>query len=208
MISTRAASFFGIFACLIVWPAMLALGAMRPSYSQITNYISELGAIGTPNAAAWNIIGFILPGVLLTFTGKAICESIGSQSLARRAASWLLVVFGISIAGQGVFPAVMEGGQLVVNSWHTRTHLLMSLLSGAAWIAALILLIPSIRRDARWQGWHVVNIVAVLLVLIGSSALRGRAPEGLSQRAIDVLVFGWFLAVSIKLLRLDRSAPA
>jgi hypothetical protein len=29
-------------------------------------------------------------------------------------------------------------------------------------------------------------------------------PDGLAQRAIDVLVFGWFVATSLKLLRLDR----
>jgi hypothetical protein len=183
---------------------MFAFGAMRPSYSQAVNDISELGAIGTPNATAFDIVGFILPGALLAFTGKAIADSISPKSLASRTAGWLLVLFGITIAGQGLFPAVIKDALLVVTSWHTRTHLIVSLLSGVAWLAALVLLIAPMRRDPRWQGWYVFNVAAVLLVVISAFALRGRIPDGLSQRALDAIVFGWFLAISLKLLRLDR----
>jgi hypothetical membrane protein len=186
---------------------MFVLGALRPAYSQVTNYISELGAIGTPHAAAWNIAGFILPGVLLAFAGKAIGDSPRPKSPMSRTAGWLLVLFGVSIAGQGLFPAVMQDTRLVVTSWHTTTHLLMSLLSGIAWVLALPLLIAPMRRDPRWRGWNVLNIVAVLLVVIGSAGLRGVVPEGLSQRITDALVFGWFIATSLKLLKLDRALP-
>jgi hypothetical membrane protein len=207
VVSTRTAALFGVFACVVIWPAMFVLGSLRPSYSQVTNYISELGAIGAPHAAAWNIVGFIIPGVLLAFAGKAVGNSPRPKSLASRTAGWLLLLFGISVAGQGLFPAVMKDAQLVVTSWHTTTHLLMSLLSGIAWIVALLLLIVPMRRDPRWRGWYVLNVAAVLLVLIGSASLRGAVPDGLSQRIVDALVFGWFIATSLKLLQLDRANP-
>ncbi len=70
-------------------------------------------------------------------------------------------------------PASMVGGQLVVTSWHTRIHLLMPLLSGIAWIAALLVLVVPMKRDPHWRGWHILNIVAVLLVFVGSFTLRG-----------------------------------
>jgi hypothetical membrane protein len=206
MISTRTAALFGVFACVVFWLAMFVLGALRTPYSHVTNYISELGAIGTPHAVAWNIVGFILPGVLLAFAGKAIGDSPSPKSLMSRTAGWLLVLFGISIAGQGLFPAVIEDSRPVVTSWHTTTHLLMSVLTGIAWALALLLLIVPMRRDPRWHGWYVFNIAAVLLVAIGSPGLSGAVPKGLSQRIIDVLVFGWFIATSLKVLQLDRAS--
>ena len=210
MLRTRNAALLGLIACVVFWLALFLFGALRPSYSQSINQISELGAIGTPNGAAWNVVGFILPGLLLAAAGKAIGDSARSaRPRSGRAASWLLLLFGLTAAGQGLFPASMVGGKVVVTSWHARIHLLMSLLSGIAWIAALLVLVVPMKRDPHWRGWHILNIVAVLLVIVGSFTLRGAVPDGLAQRVIDGVVYAWFIAMSLRLLRLgDRDAGA
>ena len=59
MLNRRIAPIMGIAACAIFWTAMVVFGALRPSYSQATDDISVLGALGTSHAMAWNVLGFI-----------------------------------------------------------------------------------------------------------------------------------------------------
>jgi hypothetical protein len=174
-------------------------GALRPSYSHLTDGISELGALGTPHALLWNVVGFIGPGVLLAITGKAIADSVGASSGSARVAGWLLVAFGLTAAGQGLFPASMSGGRVLVT-WHTRTHLIVSLISGVTWIAATLLFIAPMKRDTSWRGWHFVNAVAVLLVIANAMIVSRFVPYGLAQRLGDAIVFGWFAGASLKLV--------
>src|SRR5215471_19031432 len=66
-----------------------------------------LGAIGTPNAVVWNIMGFIVPRICLAVVGRAIAETIDTkQGRSGRVAAWLLPLFGLGAASQGLFPAL------------------------------------------------------------------------------------------------------
>ena len=65
----RVAGAIGIVACAVFWLSLFAYGAMRTDYSHFTKAVSELGVIGVPHALAWNLIGFIVPGLLLTLCG-------------------------------------------------------------------------------------------------------------------------------------------
>ena len=181
---------------------MLVLGALRPSYSHSTNAISELGAYGTPNAALWNIFGFIIPGLLLAFAGQGIVQSVNDrQTRQGRIARWLLPAFGLTVAGQGLIPAVMRDGELITASWSTRGHLIMSLISGVAWLGAVLLLITPMKRSPDWRGRHNFNIAALLLVIVVAFIPGSRLPGGLAQRLVDAVVFAWFLVMSVRLIR-------
>jgi len=199
-ISARTSGLLGIGACVLFWAAMLVLGARRPAYSHSLNAISELGARGTPNAVFWNVFGFIVPGLLLAAAGRAIVESIGtSRTGPTRFGGWLLPIFGVTVAAQGLIPAVMQDGQLVQTSWSTRAHLAVSLISGLAWIGALLLLIGPMTRNSDWRGWRAVNVAAVAAVLVAAVTLGGRLPDGLAQRLVDGIVFAWFVAMCVGL---------
>jgi hypothetical membrane protein len=198
--NSRIAGFLGIAGCGIFWVGMLILGSLRESYSQAVNDISELGAIGTPNGVVWNVMGFIVPGLCLAIVGRAIVDMIDTKrGRSGRVAAWLLPLFGLGVAGQGLFPALMENGVPVITSWHTRTHLIISLISGFGWLIGVLLLIPAMRRNPEWDRWYLINIAAILLALIGSLGRGGGLPDGLVQRVVDAIVLAWFVAVSIKL---------
>src|SRR5215510_4862771 len=59
----------GGIATLVFWTALFVFAAMYPGYSHLHRAVSGLGAFGAPHAVAWNIIGFILPGLLLAVCG-------------------------------------------------------------------------------------------------------------------------------------------
>jgi hypothetical protein len=98
----------------------------------------------------------------------------------------------------------MVDGQPLVTSWVTRGHLILSLISGVAWLVALLLLITPMKRSSGWRGWDILNIAAVFLVIVSALILGGRRPGGLAQRLVDAIVFAWFLIVSIRLIRLRK----
>jgi hypothetical membrane protein len=202
MIDRRTAGILGVIACILFWLAMLVLGALRPSYSHVVNAVSELGAIGTPRAVLWNIFGFIIPGLLLAIAGKAIVDSV-SEDRPSMMAGWLLPAFGLLIAAQGLLPAVMAGGEVITTSWLTRGHLIASLVSGVAWLVALLLLVGPMKRSSDWRGWHLFNIAAVVLVILLAFVVGGRLPGGLAQRLVDAVVFAWFLVLCVRLILLE-----
>jgi hypothetical membrane protein len=194
----------GIGAWVLFWGASVVFGAFRPSYSHIVNTISELGAVGTPYATPWNVIGFIIPGVLLAIVGAVIVHAANTTpSLLRTLATVLLGLSGLAIAGQGLMPAEMANGVADVTSASTRGHFISSLVSGAAWAVGALLLAGPMRRNPNWRSLHIVSVVLVVLTLVASFALRGTFPDGLAQRIGNAFFCIWFVVMSLKLLRLE-----
>jgi hypothetical membrane protein len=173
----------------------------------VVNTISELGAVGTPHATAWNVLGFIVPGVLLAIVGAAIARTANLEpSLSRTLATVLLVLSGLAVAGQGVMPAEMVNGVADVTSTLTRGHFISSLISGATWLLGALLLVRPMKRNPDWRGLHIASPVLVVLTLVASLALRGTLPDGLAQRIGNAFVCVWFILMSLKLIGLKRQA--
>jgi len=200
----RRAGLLGIGAWVLFWAASIVLGAFRPSYSHLANTISELGAAGTPYARAWNVLGFIVPGVLLAIVGAVIARTANTTpSPLRTLATVLLVLSGLAVAGQGVMPAEMANGVADVTSASTRGHFISSLVSGAAWAVGALLLVGPMRRSVNWRGLHIVSVVLVVLTLVAAFTLRGALPDGLAQRIGNAFFCIWFVVMSLKLVWLE-----
>jgi len=99
----------------------------------------------------------------------------------------LLVLSGLAIAGQGVFPADMTNGVADITSPYTRGHFM--------------------KRSAQWRGLRLISIVLVLLALVASFALRGALPDGLAQRLGNAIFFLWFVLMSLRLSERWSAAP-
>jgi len=200
----RQIGFLGLAAWVLFWGASVALAAVRPSYSHVANTLSELGAVGTPHATAWNVLGFIIPGVLLSIAGASIARTANPEpSVSRTLATILLVLSGLAVAGQGVMPAEMINGVADVTSTTTRGHFISSLISGAAWAIGALLLVGPMKRNPNWRGLYIISAVLVLLTLVGSFALRGALPDGLAQRIGNAFFCAWFILMSLKLVWLE-----
>ena len=197
--------FLGISAGILFWSASVILAWLRPSYSHVVNTISELGAIGTPNAVLWNVAGFVVPGILLAIAGSTIARSANTQpSLSRTLATSFLVLAGLAVAGQGIMPAEMVNGVADVTSISTRGHFISSLVSGAAWAVGALVLAAPMRRNPNWQGLYIVSVVLVVLTLAASLSLRGALPDGLAQRIGNAFFWAWFVVMSLKLVSLGK----
>ena len=200
----RRIGFLGVAAWAWFWAATAVFGALRPSYSHIANTISELGAVGTPHATAWNVLGFILPGLLFAIVGAAIARAANPQpSLSRTFATILLVLSGLAVAGEGVMPAEMVNGVADAASSSTRGHFISSLISAAAWAVGALLLAGPMRRSANWRGLQIIGVALVVVALVSAFALRGILPDGLAQRIGNAFFCVWYVLMSLKLVRLS-----
>jgi hypothetical membrane protein len=180
------------------------LAAFRPSYSHVVNTLSELGAVGTPYATGWNVLGFIVPGALLALAGATIARAANPEpSPSRTLATVLLVLCGLAVAGQGLMPAEMANGVADVTSASTRGHFISSLVSGAAWALGALLLVGPMKRNPNWRSLYIASAVLVVLTLLASFTLRGTLPDGLAQRIGNAFFCVWFILMSLKLIRLE-----
>ena len=83
----------GLSAVTILFVALIVFGSLNKDFSFFNDYISKLGAVGEPNALGWNIIGFVLVGLLLSIFGVMYGLFLSDKILAV-----LLSLFGIGFA--------------------------------------------------------------------------------------------------------------
>lgn len=202
--SERQAGWIGISAGALFWVALFTFAAARTDYDHLHKAVSELGVWGAPHALAWNLIGFIVPGILLALSGAGLAMAIDG----RRGALWyLLVLPGLCFAGTGVVPGEMYDGSPVMDSAFTQGHLLFSNLALLLWICAAFLVIRRVKRNPQWQalttrvGIYAALCVGGALVSIVASAIIPSLAQmpGLAQRIVFAFYFGWFLLMSLQL---------
>jgi hypothetical membrane protein len=200
-VDARRAWICSVLAATVFWTALIAFGIMRADYSQLTKAVSELGAVGAPHALAWNVVGFIVPGLLLAACGVAIGTVVEGP---RGAVSWLLTGSGVAFAGTGVFPAVMQHGSPVMQATSTVGHVVMLLLSSVLWLMAIGVLLGKIRREPRLRRLLKPFVIVSLVALSGLAAnvlhnvIQPLAHRpGLAQRLGFAGYFLWFVSLPL-----------
>lgn len=194
-----------VLAAGVFWTALLAFGTARTDYRQLTQAVSELGAVGGPHAAAWNVVGFIVPGLLLAASGLAIGSVLAG---GRGALRWLLAGSGVAFAATGVFPAVMHDGAPVMHAPSTVGHVVMLLLSSVLWLVAIGALPRALTREARLRPLlkSFAIVTAVALSAFAANVLHAAIEPlahrpGLAQRLGFAGYFLWFVWLSLSIRR-------
>ena len=194
-----------LLAAAVFWSALFGFGALRPGYSQFTRAVSELGAVGAQNALAWNLVGFIVPGLLVAYDGARIARALQPS---RRVFRWLLVLAGAAFAGTGVFPAVIVDGAPVMQAPSTVGHVVMLLLSSLFWICGVAWLLGYAWRDPSLRSRRTLLLVLTGVSLAGLAAnvFHDAIPSlayrpGFAQRLGFLGFFVWYAGVSLAVVR-------
>lgn len=189
MTSARTTGWTGLVATGLFAGALGVFAALDPTYSHLTNAVSELGAVGAPNQLAWNLIGFIAVGLLLAAFGRGLGREIATPS-----AGGLLILFGLAFAATAI-PADMSD----LGSPGSTAHIVASQAVLLFWALALVRLL-FVRRAGPALRWIAA---AALALAVGAIIVRGleALQPGLSQRLSFAVVFGWVAATSLVLLR-------
>ena len=184
--SPRVTAVFGLAATFVFLAALILFAAAYPGYEHGTKAVSELGATGAPNAFAWNLLGFFLPGVLLALFGLGV----GTVANNRRTGLYL-ALSGVAFAATAV-PADMDDLQSPLSVVHIAASLMVFLF----WLLGALRLLkhplPELRRAT----------VIFLLLALAAGGLRFTPLllPGWGQRLSFLAYFGWVATVSLLLL--------
>lgn len=174
--------------------------ALKPGYSPMSQYISELGATGSAHARLISLFGFIPVGIvaallLWAFAGKAPVTG------ASRVGYWLLLFEPLAWIGSALAPcdlACPASGSLS-QTLHTLLGLLTYL--GTALGLMLLATTPAIRPATRVLWIALAGLWLLLFALMGLDQLQPW--RGLLQRLAEWSVYS---ALCISAWRLSGAA--
>ena len=183
--------------------------ALRPDYSHIHHFISELGATGTPHAWLMNYLGFVPAGVLLAGFGVSTALSVPPNRFAIIGAS-LITFFGVGVALSGLFSCDVGCPQVsgsTQNLVHDRLAPLVFLSGslGAVSLGLRFRSLPELR--SLWVYSIVSGLLGLIFLAAVASTLESRELTGLWQRLLLAALFGWCALVGLRLFRNAELRP-
>ena len=195
----------GIAAPVVLTVAIVLAGYYEPDYSHVSQYVSELGAVGASHQRAFNSGGLFLSGVLTVLFALGLYLRVKPHT-SLVATSVLAALAGVGRLVAGLFPCD-AGCNMEEMSLPATVHSLaafIGLLSGAL---APIFLAIGLRRSRQ-------NILFRLSAGLGSASLvlaviffgfgKGLPYIGVIQRLILAAFYAWVVAVA---LRIDALNP-
>lgn len=187
--SPKAAGVYGVVATAWFTIALLVFAEIHPGYSHATKAVSELGAIGAPHQHAWNLLGFLMPGMLIAFHGWGLGVNAGD-----RIAGAAFFLSGLSFAATCV-PADMSN----YNAPTSQAHIVASLAVFAFWLAGSLRLTLSGAASSK----ALVRATTMCLWLAAAAAavrFSGQIYPGSGQRLAFAAHFAWILSTALILL--------
>lgn len=186
----RALRFAAVAAALLFAVSVYAFGVALEGYVQSMHPVSLLGAKGFPHAQAFNLVAFVLPGML---AGAVMLEL---RHRLPPAAGWLT-----RIGAQLAFLATLgfiAMGLLPLDPQDLESH--GSRLHGTAWmlwcvsfIAGALLLGAGLSRLGGWMLFGKLTLVAMAGAFAAAFLLTGLLPAGIAQRLAFLIWFAWLV---------------
>lgn len=186
--NARIIGFVGLAATIWFWVALFLFAAFVPNYTHATKAVSELGALGTPNAVLWNVFGFGLVGVCLTLSGFQAARLIKPDS---KVASVTLLLSGVAFALTAI-PADMND----LSAFTSRGHIVASVATGGLWFIGAACLVGG--NAAGKYHFNFVTLASLFAVVV-TILIRGAdvMMPGYGQRLSLLVYFVWFAYVSV-----------
>src|SRR5215208_190363 len=198
----RAAGVCGLLAFVTFNVGWIAGGLAQPdSYSFADDDISDLGAMTARCAWLYNQVGANLTGLLVIGLALGVWRALSPDMLGRVGAG-ALAVGGVGAFLDGIFRLDCRGIDAVCtnDSWHSHAHKIESGITGAATLAAPVILAFAFRRIPAWRDSWLASLATIPAVLVGSIVFS-LIGDGAATRAATVIVFVWIAFISVRLLQ-------
>ena len=193
----------GLAGPLLFASVVIVCAALRPGYDHAMQFISELGATGTPRAALMNFAGFIPSGILVMAFGVSLAALLPPSTLSRIGAG-LIVVFGLGISLAGVY-SCDPGCPRHDFSPAALGHEIVSITAFVAGIAGIAVWAYRFRELPAWRPlWRysaLSSAAALLLFLMLAATAETRTYTGIWQRLFLTSLYLWCAVVGVRLFR-------
>jgi len=181
----------GIAAGACFLAALAGFGMALDGYSQVRHPVALLGASGVPHALVFNLLGFVLPGLLAAGVAMRLRRDLPHDAgWPARIGARLVLLSALAFAAQGLLP--LDPGDLdgAASQWHATAWMLwwIAFVPGAGLLAAGLI------RVQDWRTLARTSAVVAVLVLVFAMLVPGAVAPGVAQRIAFVAWFGWLLS--------------
>ena len=197
----------GIIGPITFTIVVSVLGLLYPAYNHAAQYVSELGAIGAPNAIIMNIAGFSLLGILIIAFAPGLHFGI-NEGKGSKIGPGLLAVSGAGFIALGFFPC--DSGCVNV-SFTGLMHVVSARVTWIGLILALLFIAQRFKSDPNWKSYRSYTLATALVTVIFALMLDFIGIEGWMgalQRVFLGVRLLWTEIIAIKLLRLSIRSSA
>jgi len=191
----RLARFAGPAAAVIFFAALFGFGAALEGYLQSRFPVALLGAKGFSNATAFNLLAFVLPGVLAGVVTLDLRQRLpGNAGWPLRIGAQLLFLSALGFIAMGLLPLDPED----LESHSSRLHGTAWMLWCVSFISGAVLLGAGLLRVHGWTLFGKLTLISVAGVLAAAFLLSGFLPAGIAQRLAFALWFAWLILAGSK----------
>lgn len=178
----------GWLAMLCCAAAAIGFGAALDGYSQARHPLALLGARGSPHALAFNLSGFVLPGLLAAVAATRLRDRLPDAAgwLARVGAR-LLLLSALAFAAQGLWP--LDPGDL--DGAASRRHATVWTLWWIAAAAGGVSIAAGLLSRPRWRVFACAALLAATVIAASALAPPATWPAGIAPR----IAFGAWLGL-------------
>ncbi|HEL3785503.1 TPA: DUF998 domain-containing protein [Stenotrophomonas maltophilia] len=187
----------GLFAAVVFVLAVTGFGAGLEGYAQARHPVALLGARGVPHALAFNLLGFVLPGVLAVVVAERLRRGLPTTAgWAPRVGSQMLLLAGLAFAAMGLLPLDVDDLHGPASQLHASAWMIWVL----GFVAGTLLLGTTQLRQAHGRGLGGLALGCGVLAALAAFALQGVLPAPLAQRLAFACWVVW-LALALPLSR-------
>ncbi|MGH8063351.1 MAG: DUF998 domain-containing protein [Pseudoxanthomonas sp.] len=186
----RVVRYAGIAAAVLFAAAVAGFGAALEGYRQAQYPVALLGAKGFPHALAFNLLVFVLPGMLAGVVAMDLRRRLpAGAGWPLRIGAQLVFLSALGFIAMGLLPLDPHDLESDASRFHGTVWMLwcVSFISGAVLLGAGLL---------RLRGWALfgrLTLVAMVGVFATAFLLTGFLPAGIGQRLAFALWFAWLI---------------
>ena len=176
-----------VLATLLFAASVAGFGAAFDTYSHLRDPVAALGASGVPQAAAFGLTAFALPGLLAAYVAQSLRGRMGGARMLGRLGVQVLTLSALAFAALGVLPLDSADLLSAASRMHAAAWTLwwIGFVAGAVLLAAGMHGTPHARRSRRVAACALATLAFALV-------LPGLLSPGLSQR---MAFAAWFAGV-------------
>lgn len=195
----------GISGPILFVTMVILCGWLRPDYSHLNQYISELGETEGSLSLLMNILGFIPSGLMFIAFSFSLF-SYFPKSFSSLMGSLLMAAFGVGMVTAGVYSC--DPGCSTANlSYEGMMHGQAAKIGFLSGIASILVWSLVFRRLDFWKSfWRyslVLGCAAFVFLMMTYYSAELRLWTGVWQRLCLGLIFVWCLVVSRNMLISD-----
>ncbi len=174
---------------VLFFGSIFGFGALLDGYSQANHPVSLLGATGVPRALAFNLLAFVLPGLVAALLAVELRARLpAGAGWWTRLGTQMLLLSALGLTAMGLLPLDPQD----LESEPSRLH-------GTAWMGWVIAFVLGSaalaiglgrKRLAGRLAW--ISGAAALALPLAAFLLPELLGAGVAQRLAFAVWFGWF----------------